>query len=116
MPAPSASAALADKLRASLHELRAASGDYGHLIRHIESNLHGVERGEVDVLALKEAQTASLSYPRLQPLRAAAATDDGLEATRALLIEIKNRVVSFEQEAERAKGGSGADPKPGSGS
>lgn len=115
MPATAPSDSIAERLRASLQELRSASGDYSLLIRSLEATLRGVERGEVDVLALKEAQSASLSYPRLQPLRAAAATEDGLEATRAVLIEIKNRVVSFEQEAGSAKGGSGEDPTPSSG-
>jgi hypothetical protein len=106
---------LSDQLRASLCEVRKASDEYAPLIRQLENVLEAAERGGLDLQVLRSTQALSLRYPRLQLTRAAAATDDGLEATRAVLVEIKNRVVSFEHEAGRAKDEPGADPKASSG-
>lgn len=93
---------LARQLRASLRELSGLPEPYSPLIRHLERLLDKAEHSELDLQALRETEAVFLRYPRLQPMRAAAATEDGLEATRSVLVEIKNRIITFD--------GGSADP------
>ncbi len=75
-------------------ELQDAVGNYGRLLRQLEEFQRALDGGHLDREVLEATQRAFFAFPQLAAeVRAAAATADGLEAARALLVEVRNRIV-----------------------
>src|SRR5438309_97077 len=83
---------LRDLLTKSLEELQKAVGNYGALLSQLAVLECAIESGAVDTEVLEATQRA---FPlRFQPLRGGTPTNDGLDDTRQLLVEI-NRIIEL---------------------
>jgi hypothetical protein len=88
---------LHDLVTRSRKELQAAVGNYEQLLGRLDELERELQSGAPGAEQLSAIERSFWAFPRLAPVRAAAPTDDGLEETRALLVEIRNRIVILEK-------------------
>ena len=88
---------LRDLVTRSREELRAAVGNYERLLARLDELEQELQSGTPGAEELSAIERSFWAFPRLAPVRAAAPTDDGLEETRALLVEIRNRIIVLEK-------------------
>ena len=105
---------LRDLVTKSREELQTAVGNYERLLSQLDQLERTLESGALHKESLIAAEKAFWAFPRLAVLRAASPTDEGLDDTRALLIEIQNRIVILEEGPQGEGGGGGQqDSSPG---
>ncbi len=94
----SAADPLLKQINRSREELRAMVGNYQYLLDQLSRVEQAIAEGKESAGLLTDLEKAFYRYPRLAVKRAVAETDDGLEETHALLIELRNKIIVLSQD------------------
>jgi hypothetical protein len=82
----------------SRSEVRQRIGKYERLLRQLDQLSQALESGHMDRGVLDTTLAVFSEFRELQPIRAGTLVVNGLDATRAVLIEVHNRVKQLSQE------------------
>ena len=91
-----------ETIEKSKQELLGLVGNYQFLLDQLAQIEQAIQDGSLDAHRLADLEKSFYRYPRLAVVRAAAPTDDGLDETRQLLVELRNKIIILKRE-ESAK-------------